>query len=384
MSFGELYLAPSLGATVHLADDVEVRDGRLLAALLAASGASFLNATPTTWSMLLESDWPGSPFLRAASGGEAVTPRLAALLGARVHGFWNFYGPTETTDISIGGRLRPGTDPVPIGMPAANTTLHVLDAWGQPVLSGFPGELYIGGVGVADGYINRPELTASRFVILDTPAGPVRTYRTGDRVRSLPEGGLEFLGRVDHQIKLRGYRIELGEIEALIRATPGVALAAAVLLGQPSPRIAAFYSCASPVALAPDDVRSALRAELPAYMVPALIRRLDVFPMTVSGKIDRKALEALGGDLPERAPSLPLSTLESEIHQLFAEVLDRTDFGADDNFFDLGGHSLSAVRLSARLNARFTPVFPLRDFFGAPSVRAVAAAVATRERQPAG
>ena len=384
MSFGELYLAPSLGATVHLADDVEVRDGQLLAALLASSGATFLNATPTTWSMLLESGWPGSPYLRAASGGEAVTPRLAALLGARVHGFWNFYGPTETTDISVGTRLGPGTDPVPIGLPAANTTLHVLDRWGQPVLAGFPGELYIGGVGVAGGYINRPELTASRFVMLNTPAGPVRTYRTGDLVRSLPEGGLEFLGRVDHQIKLRGHRIELGEIEALIRATPGVALAAAVLLVQPSPRIGAFYSCASPVALAPEDVRSALRAELPAHMVPALIRRLESFPMTVSGKIDRKALEALGGDLPETAPSLPLSPLESEIHRLFAEVLERTDFGPDDNFFDLGGHSLSAVRLVTRLNARFTPVLPLRDFFGAPCVRAVAAVAATRERQPIG
>jgi acyl-coenzyme A synthetase/AMP-(fatty) acid ligase/acyl carrier protein len=309
---------------------------------------------------------------------------LAALLGARVHGFWNFYGPTETTDISSGGRLGPGTDPVPIGLPAANTSLYILDRWGQPALAGFPGELYIGGVGVADGYINRPELTASRFVMLDTAAGPARTYRTGDLVRSLPEGALEFLGRVDHQIKLRGHRIELGEIEALIRATPGVALAAAVLLVQPSPRIAAFYSCASPVALAPEDVRSALRAELPAYMVPALIRRLEAFPMTVSGKIDRKALEALGSDLPEVAPSFPLSALESEIHQLFAEVLDRTDFGPDDDFFDLGGHSLSAVRLINRLNQRFTPAFPLRDFFGAPCVRAVATAVATRARQPAG
>ncbi|MBI5086018.1 MAG: amino acid adenylation domain-containing protein [Acidobacteria bacterium] len=379
-SFADYYLAPALGATVHIPDSDEIRDGQRLADLFERVDASYTNATPTTFVTMLEGGWRGCPRLSALSGGEALTPTVAAALLQRVRTLWNVYGPSETTDISAACRVLSAEPPISIGTPVDNTTLHVLDRWGRPVLEGFPGELHIGGAGVASGYINLPELTAEKFVTLRTTEGPVRAYRTGDLVRSLQPEGLEFLGRIDQQIKLRGHRIELGEIEEAIRACPGVSDAAVVLQQHPVTRIAAFYCGTATGGPAPQGLRTALRVCLPEYMVPALIHRLDAMPLTSSRKIDRKALETLNVAERELTQPCALNSLEAGVAGCFAEVLARQDIGPDDDFFDLGGHSLAAVRLMNRLKARYGSAPTIREFFGAATVRATAARIQAGEK----
>ncbi|MBI5283026.1 MAG: amino acid adenylation domain-containing protein [Candidatus Solibacter usitatus] len=383
-SFADYYLAPALGAVVHIPDSGEIRDGQRLAALFERVDATYTNATPTTFVTMLESGWRGCPRLSALSGGEALTPQVAAALLPRVRTLWNVYGPSETTDISAACRVLSAEPPISIGLPVDNTTLHVLDKWGRPAIAGFPGELHISGAGVAEGYINRPELTAERFVFLDTPAGPIRTYRTGDLVRSLRAGGLEFLGRMDQQIKLRGHRIELGEIEAALQVCPGIAAAVVVLQEHPADRIAAFYCGTAAHAPTPDELRAALRASLPEHMVPALIRRVDALPLTTSGKIDRKALAALDAGQEGHSGARGFTPLESDVAACFTEVLARRDIGPDDDFFDLGGHSLAAVRLMNRLMSRFGAAPTIREFFCAATVRDTAARIQAREKETAG
>ncbi len=222
----ELFLPLVSGGRVVVAPSETVADGRALAALLKDSGATVMQATPATWRLLLESGWEGDPGLRALCGGEALPRDLAERLLGKVGALWNVYGPTETTIWSTAGRVRGGEGAVPLGGPLANTQIHLLDRGGQPVPVGVPGELFIGGDGVARGYLGRPALTAERFVPDPFAAAPgARLYRTGDLVRRRADGALEFLGRTDHQVKIRGFRIELGEIEAVLAACPGVAQA---------------------------------------------------------------------------------------------------------------------------------------------------------------
>ncbi len=219
----ELFLPLAVGARVVLVGRDEAADGARLVARLEDSGATFLQATPATWRLLLEAGWAGSPSLTLLCGGEALTRELADRLLGRGAALWNLYGPTETTIWSSSARLEPGPGPITIGRPIANTRIYVLDADLRPVPIGVAGELYIGGAGLARGYLNRPGLTAERF--LPDPFGPEpggRLYRTGDLARWRPDGSLECLGRVDHQVKIRGFRIELGEIEAVLARHPAV------------------------------------------------------------------------------------------------------------------------------------------------------------------
>jgi amino acid adenylation domain-containing protein len=381
VSYSDLYLAPALGATTYVAVEEETQSGRLLARLLEESGATYMNATPTTFRALLEEGWSGSARLKAVSTGEALDPQLAVELLPRTKALWNAYGPTETTDASTGGRVPAGCDPMPLGEPVDNTELYILDAWGKPVLPGFPGELYIGGAGVASGYVNRPELTAERFVMVETAAGRRRVYRTGDKVRRRPGGVLEYLGRLDHQVKVRGHRVELGEVEAAVLGVAGVGRAVVVLQKRDGAeaRMAAFYSPEPGLAPSPAEVREALRERLPEYMVPGLIHRLEEWPRTSSGKIDRNALEALCPSAEREAKAdATLTPEEARILGLFCEVLGRGDLGPDDDFFDAGGHSLLAVRLVNLLGSRLNGRIALREFFENATPRAVAARLEAR------
>jgi len=346
----ELLLPLYVGARVVLADAAQVRDPAALRELLQSSAATVLQATPSTWRLLLDSGWTGAPGLRAWIGGEALPADLAPRLLAACAAVWNLYGPTETTVWSSCWRVQP-QQPIAIGWPIANTRIHVLDPHGQPCPIGFPGEIHIGGAGVASGYFDRPQLSAERFVAdgLGTEPG-ARLYKTGDLGRWRSDGQLEHLGRIDHQLKLRGYRIEPAEIDAALRAQPGVgdcALSTHTLAAGDTRLVA--YVVPAPGAAVPDvaALRQALRQRLPHYMVPQHIVPLAALPRLPNGKLDRAALPAPAAAETAVAPaatSLPLTAAEQRIAAIWSELLGVPQVLRTDNFFDLGGHSLLAVR----------------------------------------
>jgi amino acid adenylation domain-containing protein len=343
----ELYLPLIAGAQVVVAPREEAVDGVRLQGLLARSGATVMQATPATWRLLVESGWRGDGRLKVLCGGEALPEALAGQLLERAGEVWNLYGPTETTVWSTVQPVSPGRRPA-LGHPVANTQVYVLEPSGEPAPVGIPGELLIGGEGVARGYFGRPDLTAERFVPDPFRGGGARLYRTGDLARFRTGGELDFLGRIDFQVKVRGYRIELGEIEAVLGRHPAVAQAVVAAHGRGAgdPRLIAYVVLAPAPAEAP-DLRAFVREHLPDYMVPAAVVTLDAFPLTPNGKVDRRALPA-----PERIESeavyvAPATQTEVALAAIWQEVLGVERVGTRDNFFDLGGNSILAVQISA-------------------------------------
>ncbi|MBV6325699.1 amino acid adenylation domain-containing protein, partial [Duganella sp. HSC-15S17] len=371
----ELYLPLMVGARIILAVAAAAADPRQLAALLQTHHVSLMQATPSTWRMLLAHGWPaGAESLKVLCGGEALPADLLQQLLRHVPAVWNLYGPTETTVWSTLRRLA-AADPRPsIGRPIANTQVYLLDRHMEPVPQGVAGELYIGGHGVARGYLNRPELTAERFVNhpFSATAG-ARLYRTGDLARYLADGDIEYLGRNDFQLKLRGFRIEPGEIETALAALPGVS-AALVVAREDLPgdvRLVAYIVAES--ALDGAHLRAALAGTLPDYMVPAHFVALERLPLTANGKLDRSRLPAPDLDhADDGAHVAPATPTETALAALWSEVLQRERIGSTDDFFHLGGHSLLAVQLTAKVRARFGLDFPLRALFDAPTVAAMA------------
>jgi amino acid adenylation domain-containing protein len=294
----ELYLPLIHGGRVVLAGDDEAKDPTALLALIDTRGVTHVQSTPSGWRLLLAAGFD-RPHLTGLAGGEELPARVAAELHSRLAALVNVYGPTETTIWSAVWPVPHGVDRVALGQPVANTRLHVLDRSAQPVPPGVPGELHIGGDGLARGYFGRPDLTAERFV--PDPYGPPgsRLYRTGDLARRLPDGTLEFLGRIDTQVKVSGYRIELGEIQAALTAHPLVR-DAVVVVREPAPgnkRIVAYVVPAGRIE--ESRLRRHLAALLPAYMIPASFVALQHIPLSISGKVDRAALPAPG---PESGP----------------------------------------------------------------------------------
>lgn len=364
----EIFLPLVTGARVYLANRDTASDGRRLLALLRDTGATLMQATPTTWRMLIDAGWSERLPLKALCGGEPLPPDLARQLAARCAEVWNMYGPTETTVWSSMYRVAADAQDVLVGRPIDNTRFYLLDARGEPVPIGVTGELYIGGAGVADGYVNRPELTAERFVADRFGGGEgARLYRTGDLARYRADGNVQLLGRVDQQVKLRGFRIELGEVEAVLLEHPDVRAAVVVLDAHAGdPRLVAYTI---PRAGLPSDARPGagelrdfLRERLPYYMLPAAVVWLDAFPLTGSGKIDRKALPAPARtlDRPPQNAAAPHGELEIVMARIWAELLDVEDIQAFDTFFDLGGHSLLSLKVVERFERetrlRISPV----------------------------
>ncbi|MBX7550316.1 amino acid adenylation domain-containing protein [Streptomyces sp. tea 10] len=374
----ELLLPLVEGARVVLATRAVATDGKLLAEEMATTGATMMQATPSTWRMLLDAGWPGRPGLRGLICGEALPPDLARRLLAKGVDLWNMYGPSETTIYSLGTRIV--DDTITIGRPIANTEVHILDPEGRPVPPGVPGELCIGGAGLARGYINRPELTDRQFVPNPFDSGLAdRLYRTGDLVRRRVDGTVDYLGRLDHQVKLRGYRIELGEIESVLMRREQVKDSVVVVReDQPGDQRLVAYVVPDPAAGDADGLRRRLRAalaeKLPDYMIPASFVFLDALPLTPSGKTDRGALPAPEGQETRTAAVYvaPRDAEEEALCALFAQVLNVPEVGIDDGFFALGGHSLLATRLVARVRATLGVELPVRALFEKQTVAELA------------
>src|SRR5579862_2324671 len=353
LSVPDLYLPLVCGATLVVAPREDTQDPGRLAALLAKSGATLMQATPTTWRMLVDTGWEGKADLAIVCGGEAVPRSLANELVERGASLWHMYGPTETTVWSSTLRLDRGNGPTPIGGPIANTRFYVVDERLQPVPIGVAGELLIGGAGVARGYRGRPDLTAERFFQDPFAADGVRVYRTGDKMRLRADGTLEFIGRLDNQVKLHGYRIELGEIEAALDSHPDIRQSVAVIqedaAGQK--RLVAYVVPQEGRDPGTAELRRVLGESVPAYSVPSAIVRLESLPLTANGKLDTKALPRPGSERPDDAtPFVPPRTpTEETLAVIWSELLQVDRVGADDDFFELGGHSLLAVKMVARL-----------------------------------
>lgn len=327
---------------------------------------------------LAESDQtlPESLRLIIVGGEKASSSAYSAWLkagGARVR--WvNTYGPTEASVIATAYEPDPKKsfpDNLPIGRAIANVRLYVLDADLQPAPIGSPGELHIGGVGLARGYLNHPELTAAKFIadpFCDEPKA--RMYKTGDMVRRLPDGNLEFVGRIDFQVKIRGFRVELGEIETVLERHPAVAQAVVIAREAGGGKQLAAYIIAAPSGVAANELRSYLKKQLPEYMVPADFVFMASFPLTPNGKVDRRALPEPQPNESVRAGSFvaPRNEFESKMAGVWAQVLGRESVGIRDNFFDLGGHSLLALRLTARIEKEFGKKLTLTALIQAPTV----------------
>jgi len=373
----ELFLPLVAGGCLEILPAEICADGARLRERLEASPATVMQATPATWRLLLAAGWQGNRKLQVLCGGETLSRQLADALLSRSASLWNLYGPTETTIWSTIHRVTPELKAVPIGRPIDNTRAYVLDGSGRPALPGVTGELFLGGMGVALGYENRPEETAARF--LPDPFSPepgARMFQTGDAARFLPDGTLEIFGRLDTQVKVRGFRVELGEIESVLARHPAVAQAAAGLF-VPRPgdeRLAAWIVPRPGAEPAPEELRGFLKDQLPAYMVPAHFTTLAELPLTPNGKLDRKALPPPAGDSAVRGGTFvaPAGDLERALAAIWEEVLGSSPVGVTDDFFDLGGHSLLAVQAFALMQERLGLELPLAALFQATTIREIA------------
>ena len=371
----ELYLPLTAGARIVLVSRETAVDGYQLRELLKKSAPTVMQATPATWRLLLEVGWQGNKDLKVLCGGEAMPRELACELLKKVRSVWNMYGPTETTVWSSTCRVTSGDGPITIGRPIANTEIYVLDSHQEPVPVGVPGELFIGGDGVARGYLNRRDLTAEKFVpnpFAQEGCGG-RLYRTGDLARYRANGEIECLGRIDNQVKLRGFRIELGEIESVLSEYPGVRQNV-VVSREDSPgdkRLVAYVAVGQGQSPSTEALlREFLKQKLPDYMLPSRFVFLEALPLTPNGKVDRAALP-----VPEQPEVIPLKRyaspgngIESRLVKVWESILNIPTVGVKENFFDLGGHSLLVAKLLRRVEQEFGKRLSMAAIFEAPTI----------------
>lgn len=380
----ELYLPLLVGAQVVIASSTMAADGDALAQTLSEQRITVMQATPITWRLLLTANWQGNQHLRIFCGGEALTSDLAEQLLPKVAELWNLYGPTETTIWSAAWQIKPEDDPISIGRPIANTTFYILDRNLQPVPVGVPGELFIGGDGLARGYLHREELTRERFI-----AHPFshdladRIYRTGDLAYYQPDGTVVVIGRLDHQVKVRGFRIELGEIESVLAQHPGVQQAVAVVR-EDTPgdkRLVAYIVPRGEQHPTGEELQEQVQQHLPAYMVPSAFVHLSAFPLTPNGKIDRRALPTPDGNQLHRMSTFvaPKTFLQEQLVTVWEDLLGVHPIGIRDNFFELGGYSLLAMRLLHRIEQACGKKLPLSTLFAGATIEQVEAALLQNE-----
>jgi len=382
----ELFLPLVVGANVILASREVATDGSRLREHLESYDITAMQATPATWRLLLDAGWTGQPRMKILCGGEALAWDLAQKLISRGASAWNMYGPTETTIWSAAREMLEGHERVLISGPLANTQLYVLDRHDQLLPYGAIGELHIGGQGLARGYHNLPVLTAEKFIPDPFSARPgARLYKTGDLVRWLADVGIEYLGRLDHQVKLRGFRIELGEIEAALRQHQDMEQVVVVAReGEDGEKRLVAYGVSRNGPPPPGELRSYLKDKLPEYMIPSAFVMLDEMPLTPNGKVDRRSLPAPDGTQRDVAGTFigPRTPTEETLATIWREVLGLKTVGVHDNFFELGGHSLLATQVMSKLTEMFHLELPLRTLFEAPTIAELAAAIDMAESSP--
>jgi amino acid adenylation domain-containing protein len=368
----ELYLPLIVGGSVVVAARDVPSDGQMLYQQLRETGATMMQATPTTWQLLETVGWDGIPTLKALCGGDTLPVNLAVALQGKVAELWNMYGPTEATVWASTTQVV--ADRVTLGQPFDNTTYYILDEQLNPVPIGGLGELHIGGVQVARGYVNRPKLTAERFI--PNPFGAGKLYKTGDLCRFLPTGDVEFLGRTDFQVKIRGFRIELGEIETRLLEHPDIR-EAVVIVREDTPndkRLVAYLvthhaqTSLGSRTTASADLRTHLAATLPNYMLPSAFVTLDALPLTPNKKIDRRALPAPDRSAVSDSFVAPRTESERVLAELWGSVLGVETVSVNDNFFAVGGHSLLATQVIAHIQELFGVTLPIRDLFENPTI----------------
>ena len=389
MAVTELYLPLTVGACTVLATREGARQPEYLLQAIERYGITVMQATPSTWRMLVDHVWPVQRRpLKAWFGGEAISDDLVRRTLRHVPAIWNLYGPTETTVYSTAHCIAPGQPKPLIGRPLANMQAHVLDRQCNPVPIGVAGELHIGGAGVARGYLNRPELTAERFIVNpfhdpNNPASSARLYKTGDLVRYLADGTLEYLDRIDDQVKIRGFRIELGEIERQLARYPDVSSVVVVAregvsdqkmlvayVTTPEERVEATQTLAA-------RLEEHLRGILPEYMVPGRFMVLQGLPLTPNGKIDKKALPAPNAGLLQARYVAPRTPTEQVLAAIWADLLElkENEVGATDSFFALGGHSLTAVSMMSEVRKHLDTELSVKTIFATTTLSALAAVI---------
>jgi len=356
----------------------------------ATHQVTLINTVPSAIDELLQlNTLPASAYV-VNLAGEPLKKRLVQQLYERgtIKQLFNLYGPTEDTTYSTWALMNRDDEESPtVGRPISNTQGYVLDRRGRPLPAGIPGELHLGGMGLARGYLGRPDLTAEKFIPdpFSVERG-ARMYRTGDLVRLLPDGRIDFLGRIDHQVKIRGYRIELGEIEAVLNEYPSVKTCVVVARAEADDdkRLVAYIVARAGEEPSYLDLRSFLRVRLLEHMIPSAFVLLDEMPLTPNGKINRRALPAPEVSRPELEQRYvaPRDDIEVALVDLWQEVLGINEVGVSDNFFDLGGHSLKATRLLAKVRSIFRTQLPLSVVFEATTIEALVRALVQHEPKP--
>ncbi|MEM7586325.1 MAG: amino acid adenylation domain-containing protein, partial [Acidobacteriota bacterium] len=375
----EVFLPLLVGARLVMAESETMSDGVALDRLARRSRATFMQATPATWRMLLDSGWSGSEQLLAVCGGEALVPTLARDLSSRVCSLWNLYGPTEATVWSSLEPVDPTDHPGAIGRAIGNTTLHIVDRRLRLRAIGVSGRLFLGGVGLARGYVGKPGLTAEKFVPDPFGAKGARLYDTGDLGRFLADGRMDLAGRADHQVKVRGFRIEPGEIERVLEQHPAVVAAAVIVRHRAASDAAliAYWVARQGEAARVSDLKSFLRGQLPDYMVPAVFVASRALPLTPNNKVDRRALAALEivGHQVSAERAEPRGPVEEVLCGIWQSLLEIEPPGIHDDFFELGGHSLLATQLISRIRDVFKVEIPVRNIFETPTVSGLASGI---------
>lgn len=376
----EIFLPLIAGGKVIIADKETVVDGTQLAMKIAHCNPTFMQATPSTWKLLLNAGWKDGQGMTLLCGGEALTRSLADRLLATGATVWNMYGPTETTVWSSLWRVEDGTETPPIGFPIANTQLYVLDDAMKPVPAGISGELYIGGRGLAVEYHNRPDLTREKFVpnpFLDTNdlSGCGRLFKTGDIAKRLGDGTIVVMGRSDFQVKIRGFRVELGEIESVLEEFPGVGKAVVLSTKDEAGNDRLVGYIESTAEVFAEEMRGYLSGKLPNYMVPDQLVKVESFPLTPNKKIDRIALmqQEQVIALPTNVPVvLPVNEAETKLLEIWRQVLKSTAFGTKENFFSIGGNSILIVEIQVLIKEKLGVDVPLTLLFQYPTIALLA------------
>ena len=370
MSVYEMFLPLSNGATIVIADNKDIRDGKTLINLIEKYNITVLQAAPSLFHILLASGWKGKSDLKALCGGEALTSSIVNNILPIVGELWNCYGPTETTVYSTFTRITNADDKILIGKPLDNTRIFILDKYNKLLPSGVIGEIGIGGFGVTKGYIDQPELTSEKFIHIEN--GDL-VYRTGDRGRFLKDGNIELFGRIDNQIKIRGIRIEPGEIETLLSKIEGINESVVRLqkFGEHDERLVAYLNVSESFSLDSREIISLIKEKLPLYMVPSAYKIMKVFPRTSNGKIDRNASVFQTIELGKN-PSDDIENLtpaEKKIREIWCTTLKTQDISVSDNFFEIGGNSLLAISVFSKIESEFNLDLGLRMFFDSPRIK---------------